>query len=199
MLLKRELPFDEVPRLWEACWCAQTGLAPIPVADPQHGDGDKDGAADASGTGRAANARAVSVGEDFLLYCCAAILQRKQKEMIKSGNSLEDFFHCIRGVQSHALKLVEEVAAAKRRTDGVEDDCTLVAIASLSKTHGNMGNFDMLSCIGTSDNLFVLLDFSVLNTDVRCSKCGACDKKSIFYREKKCSTFGSLFLFFIFC
>lgn len=114
MLLKRELPFDEVPRLWEACWCAQTGLAPIPVADPQHGDGDKDGAADASGTGRAANARAVSVGEDFLLYCCAAILQRKQKEMIKSGNSLEDFFHCIRGVQSHALKLVEEGAALAR-------------------------------------------------------------------------------------
>ena len=53
MLLKRELPFEEVPRLWEACWCAPAALA----------DQDQ--------------------SEDFVLCCCAAILQRRQKELLK--------------------------------------------------------------------------------------------------------------------
>jgi hypothetical protein len=98
MLLKRELPFEEVPRLWEACWCASTGLG----VQPSTGGGSQ-------GSGDGATS-APAVGEDFVLYCCAAILERKQKELIKSGNSLEIFFHCLRGVQSHAPELVQRAA-----------------------------------------------------------------------------------------
>jgi hypothetical protein len=76
MLLKRELPFEEVPRLWEACWCASTGLS----VQPNVGGGN---GSQGSGAGEAS---APAVGEDFVLYCCAAILERKQKELIKSGN-----------------------------------------------------------------------------------------------------------------
>ena len=99
MLLKRELPFEEVPRLWEACWCASTCLG----VQSSAGGGGSQG----SGAGEGSTP---AVGEDFVLYCCAAILERKQKELIKSGNSLENFFHCLRGVQSHASELVQRAA-----------------------------------------------------------------------------------------
>ena len=118
MLLKRELPFEEVPRLWEASWCASAGLAPTPTnVQPGIGVGVQDGVEDgqsgsdgATGAGDGAGICADACGEDFMLYCCAAILQRKQKELIKSGNSLENFFHCLRGVQSHAPELVQRAA-----------------------------------------------------------------------------------------
>ena len=121
MLLKRELPFEEVPRLWEACWCASTGLAETSASVQRRagggdiGPGSSDGNSRINGAGRTcADAGTSAASEDFLLYCCAAILQRKQKELIKSGNSLEHFFQCLRGVQSHAPELVQRAAGLAR-------------------------------------------------------------------------------------
>lgn len=98
MLLKRELPFEEVPRLWEACWGAPTGLLNV-SADVQISTSGGNG-------GRGSNDRILAVSEDFTLYCCAAILQRKEKELIASSSSLESIFQHLRGVRSHADELV---------------------------------------------------------------------------------------------
>lgn len=112
MLLKRELPFDDVPRLWEACWCASAGLTPIST-DSQPHDGRRVGSGGPriiNGTAGVATADLMAVDQDFVLYCCAAVLQQKQKEIIKSGKSLEDLFHCLRGVHYHAPELLRWAA-----------------------------------------------------------------------------------------
>ena len=121
MLLKRELPFEEVPRLWEACWCASTGLTEISAnvqgraGGGDGGPGSSDGATMTNGAGRTcADAGTFAASEDFVLFCCAAILQRKQKELIKSCDSLEHIFQCLRGVQSHAPELVQQAARLAR-------------------------------------------------------------------------------------
>lgn len=124
MLLKRELPFEEVPRLWEACWCAPAALsiaAPADAADAAAAaDADHTVLADVVAAAPAPVAAVVAasndVGDEFVLYCCAAILQKTQKALLK-GKSVEDFFHSLRQVQVQcpATELVQAGAALARR------------------------------------------------------------------------------------
>lgn len=66
MLLKRELPFEEVGRLWEGCWGAHAVLPNAATAD------------------------------DILLYCCAVILVRRQKQLLKVKDGMAGVMNCLK-------------------------------------------------------------------------------------------------------
>jgi hypothetical protein len=89
MLLKRELPFEQVARLWEGVWGSVAVLQDHPRA-----------------------------AEDLVLYCCAVLLKRKQPMLLKAKGGLAGVMMCLKEEEvlaCNAPVLLQEAVVMARK------------------------------------------------------------------------------------